>query len=238
MSEIFNVYCDESCHLENDLQPAMAIGAVWCAREKTEEITARIKEIKRKNGVSTAHELKWTKISSKHFCVYEDVIDYFFDDDDLHFRGVVVPDKSVLNHIDFGQSHDQWYYKMFFVLLKTILDPNQQYNILLDYKDTQGPKRISKLHEVLSNSLYDFSNEIIRSINLIRSHHTQILQLADLIVGALSYLHRGLQSNTGKLRIIERIQERSQYSLTNTTLYRENKFNLLIWRPNDNELCL
>jgi len=30
MSQVFNVYCDESCHLENDHQTAMVLGAVWC----------------------------------------------------------------------------------------------------------------------------------------------------------------------------------------------------------------
>jgi hypothetical protein len=35
MSQVLNVYCDESCHLENDHQTAMVLGAVWCPFEKT-----------------------------------------------------------------------------------------------------------------------------------------------------------------------------------------------------------
>ena len=31
LSEHYNVYCDESCHLENDHQKVMTLGAVWCA---------------------------------------------------------------------------------------------------------------------------------------------------------------------------------------------------------------
>ena len=34
MSQIFNIYCDESCHLENDREKAMVLGAVWCPVEK------------------------------------------------------------------------------------------------------------------------------------------------------------------------------------------------------------
>ena len=30
MSELIHVYCDESCHLENDQMRAMVLGAVWC----------------------------------------------------------------------------------------------------------------------------------------------------------------------------------------------------------------
>jgi hypothetical protein len=231
MAETFNVYCDESCHLENDSISVMTLGAVWCRREKVPEITARIKEIKKRHGFSSRHELKWSKVSPHHFQAYHDVVDYFFDDDDLHFRGIVVPDKGILKHHEFDQTHDTWYYKMFFVLLKTILDPEESYNILLDYKDTNGATRIAKLHKVLSNSYWDFSYEIIKSINLIRSNDTQILQIADLLTGALSYLHRDLHSNVGKTGMIHRIKERSGYSLRHTTLYKEQKFNLLIWHP-------
>ncbi len=52
--------------------------------------------------------------------LYVDFLDYFFDDDDLHFRGVVIPDKKKLDHARYGQTHDEWYYKMYFVLLKAI----------------------------------------------------------------------------------------------------------------------
>ena len=30
MPSVFNVYCDESCHLEHDGIPTMVIGAAWC----------------------------------------------------------------------------------------------------------------------------------------------------------------------------------------------------------------
>ena len=39
MSETFNIYCDESCHLENDGQKAMVLGAVWCPLDKTRGLT-------------------------------------------------------------------------------------------------------------------------------------------------------------------------------------------------------
>lgn len=47
MKRIYNVYCDESCHLENDHQPAMVLGAVWCPLEKARDIAIRIREITR-----------------------------------------------------------------------------------------------------------------------------------------------------------------------------------------------
>ncbi len=46
MSEICNVYCDESCHLEHDRQKAMVLGAIWCPLDKSREIAVRLREIK------------------------------------------------------------------------------------------------------------------------------------------------------------------------------------------------
>lgn len=231
MSEAFNVYCDESCHLENDHQKAMVLGAVWCSVDKTREIAVRLREIKQKHGLASDFEIKWTKVSPGKVDFYLDIIDYFFDDDDLHFRGLVVPDKSKLNHGAFsGQNHDTWYYKMYFDMLKVIFRPDARYYVYLDIKDTQGAKKTAKLHDVLCNSMYDFSRSVVQRLQLVHSHEIEQLQLADLLIGALSYLHRGLADNKGKQILIDRIQERSAYSLMKTTLYREEKLNLFIWK--------
>ena len=94
MSQVFNIYCDESCHLEKDRQPAMVLGAVWCPLDKTREIAQRLREIKVAHGLAADFEIKWTKVSPAKLRFYLDVMDYFFDDDDLHFRALIVPDKS------------------------------------------------------------------------------------------------------------------------------------------------
>lgn len=230
MSEIFNVYCDESCHLENDQQKAMVLGAVWCPLDKTREIAVRLREIKQKHGLPPQFEVKWTKVSPGKKQLYLDLIDYFFDDDDLHFRALIVPDKSLLRHGAFpGQDHDTWYYKMYFDMLKVIFRPDARYRIYLDIKDTCGAQKVEKLHEVLCNDRYDFSQKVIEWLQLVHSDEIEQLQLADLLIGAVAYLNRGLGGNAGKEALIERMQQRSGYDLTRTTLLREEKMNIFRW---------
>jgi hypothetical protein len=232
--EIFNVYCDESCHLENDHQTAMVLGAVWCPLDKVREISVRLREFKKKHGLSSDFEVKWTKVSPAKSQFYLDWVDYFFDDDDLHFRALIVPDKSLLRHGAFsGQDHDIWYYKMYFDMLKVIFSPQACYRIYLDIKDSRGGAKVQKLHDVLCNNLYDFSRDIIERVQLIHSSEVELLQLADLLIGAVSYANRGLQGSQGKLRLVERVKTRSTYRLTQTTLYREQKVNLLRWRAQE-----
>ena len=230
MTDIFNVYCDESCHLENDRQKAMVLGAVWCPLDKTREIAVRLREIKQKHGLSPKMETKWIKVSPAKKKMYLDLVDYFFDDDDLHFRALIVPDKSRLRHDAFpGQDHDGWYYKMYFDMLKVIFRPDARYRIYLDIKDTHGAQKAAKLHEVLCNNMYDFSRDVIERLQLVRSHEIEQMQLADLLIGAIAYLNRGLQGNAGKTAIVDRIRQRSGYDLTRTTLLREEKVNIFRW---------
>lgn len=63
MSQTYNIYCDESCHMENDHQNVMVLGAIWCPIEKVQEISKRIREKKIEHGLSPAFEIKWTKVS-------------------------------------------------------------------------------------------------------------------------------------------------------------------------------
>ena len=231
MSETYNVYCDESCHLENDHQKAMLLGAVWCPLDRTREIAVCLREIKQKHGMPAPFEVKWTKVSPAKVGLYMDLIDYFFDDDDLHFRALIVPDKSKLDHGAFaGQDHDTWYYKMYFDMLKVIFRPDARYRVYLDIKDTRGAEKVAHLHEVLCNNMYDFSRDVLERLQLVHSHEIEQLQLADLLIGAVGYLNRGLAGNAGKIAIIDRIRQRSGYSLTQSTLLREEKMNLFRWR--------
>ncbi|MCB1678520.1 MAG: DUF3800 domain-containing protein [Halioglobus sp.] len=185
MSEIFNVYCDESCHLENDHQKAMVLGAIWCPLDKSREVAVRLREIKLKHGLAPGFEVKWTKVSPAKTGLYLDLVDYFFDDVDLHFRALIVPDNSKLRHDAIpGQDHDTWYYKMYFDMLKVIFRPDARYRVYLDIKDTRGAEKVAKLHEVLCNNIYDFSRKVIERVQLVHSHEIEQLQLADLLIGA------------------------------------------------------
>jgi hypothetical protein len=233
MTTTFNVYCDESCHLEHDKMPVMVLGAVWCPIEASGRISAELREIKRRHGLSPNFEAKWSKVSRAKRGYYLNAVDYFFDEDDLHFRALVAHNKEQLEHKRFGQDHDTWYYKMYFEMLKVILNPQESYRIYLDIKDTRGGAKVAKLQDVLRTSLYDFSTSIIERVQIVRSHESDIMQLADLLIGAVSYTHRGFSGNAAKIELVNRLKERSGYSLMRTTLYREDKVNLLQWYPSE-----
>ena len=117
-------------------------------------------------------------------------------------------------------------------MLKVILSPYDHYRIYLDIKDTRGGIKVRKLQDVLCNNMYDFSKEIIERVQIIRSHEVEIMQMADLMIGAVSAISRGQPQSIAKQDLINLIRRRSGYSLTRTLL-RELKTNIFIWHPRE-----
>lgn len=65
---IFNIYCDESCHLENDgfaamVLGAMVLGAIWCPDSHHKYLARKVKQLKKEFKISANNEIKWTKVS-------------------------------------------------------------------------------------------------------------------------------------------------------------------------------
>ena len=123
---------------------------------------------------------------------------------------------------------------MYFTLLNPIIEFDSFYNIFIDIKDTNGGPRVRKLREVLCNNIDDSKQEVIRGIYQINSRESEILQLTDLIIGCLSYVHRGLyikESSSGKNILINYIIDKYHIDLYRKTRRSEEKFNLFIWNP-------
>lgn len=232
MSETYNIYCDESCHLENDHQPVMLLGAIWCPKSEVVRLSRELQDMKTRHRA--AGELKWTKVSNARIDFYLELVDWFLAESPLHFRSLVVLHKERLNHGVFNDgSHDDFYYKMYFSLLSKILSPEDCYNIYLDIKDTRSRLKLRKLGEVLCNDKYDFTSQMIGDLQNIRSHESYLLQVCDFLMGAVSYRHRGLSSSTAKLAIVQHIEDCLGRSLLRSTPLSEEKFNLFLFSPRE-----
>ncbi len=230
MSEIYNIYCDESCHLEHDGQPVMLLGCVRCPRNEAPRLAAELRDIKKRHKATG--ELKWTKVSKARIDFYLELTSWFLAEPPLHFRGLVVLQKHELNHDYFNKgSHDDFYYKMYFSLLSKILSPENQYNIYLDIKDTRSRRTVQRLSEVLCNDKYDFTSQMIRHIQNIHSYESDLMQLTDFLLGSVSYRQRGLSSNAAKEAIVKRLEKGLGRDLLHSTPLCEEKFNLFLFTP-------
>lgn len=217
-----NIYCDESCHLEHDTSNVMVLGGIICPKQYKSKVFEEIKNIKHKHKLKY-YEMKWTKISKAKIDFYKEIIEYFFESKILRFRGLIIPDKSILSHKKFNQTHDKFYYKMYYDLLNPITRPPYNYNIYIDIKDTQG--------HLKTNDLRNFLAYTVNKIQEVRSEEIELIQLADLIIGANAYYCNGLSTSQAKLEIVNIINNYcNKYngkSMNLTTDYCAFKYNLL-----------
>ncbi len=227
---LYNVYCDESCHLEHDRQSVMVLGCTWCPHENVKEIITHIRNLKEQ--YRARGELKWTKVSVSRIDYFINIVNYFFANDVLKFRCLIVNNKQLLNHNYYNLGiHDSFYYKMYYYLLHNIISEGNNYNIYIDLKDTLSQSKIYKLKDVLCNSFHDFDRKLIPIIQHVRSKETEVLQMADFFMGAISYYARKLSSNPAKVMIIDRISKLSRLGLDHSSPPWERKFNLFYFSP-------
>ena len=224
----YNIYCDESCHLKSNNSKYMLIGAIYCPKIKVKEINNYIKKLKENYNLSNNIELKWNKIDKKTENLYLDIIDYFFNNNDLKFR-VMVIDKERLNHKKYNQTENDFYHKAYYEMLKYIINRNNSYNIYPDIKDTNSDYYHQVMLNYLKIKILDTNNEIIKKVQPIKSYEAPILQINDILIGALSYSYRKLSDNDAKLNIIKKIDSLYPDNLDETS-YSE-KFNIFMWKP-------
>ena len=229
------IYCDESCHLEHDNAKAMLLGAISCPASEKKRICEDIRAIKEKHGLSTWTEIKWTGVSPSKVDFYLEIINYFANEPALSFRAVVAKNKKNLNHGKYNHgSHDLWYYKAYFYLLDAIICYNDEYCVYVDIKDTRGGPRVAKLREVLCNNKYDFKREVIKGIFQIRSHESEILQMTDLIMGAIGYYHNDRynldSSSKAKNQVLKALLDKYHREITRGTYRGTHKMDIFLWR--------
>jgi hypothetical protein len=232
---MYNLYIDESCHLENDKKSVMCIGYTKVLTENYLTIKEDIKQIKL--AYKTPTEIKWNTVSLSRLPLYKALIDYFFEKD-IDFRCVLIKYKDKLEHQKFNNgSHDTFYYKMVFFLLKSATNPPaNEYKVYLDIKDTRGKEKLHAINEVLHN---EYSKTSVPSpfiyFQHIHSHENVLLQLTDLFIGAITFKSQGHHlkenANKAKVEIVNYLETKSGYFLNEGTEPWETKFNIFDHQP-------
>lgn len=225
----YKIFCDESNHLYNDKSDLMLIGGIVCPDNQVEHANRFIKYLKHKHNANC--ELKWTKLNSHKKAFYKELLEFFFSSIDLKFNVQVVVNKSNLNHEKYNEGEaDNFYYKMYYYAVMPFLKPSDSYNIFMDYKDSKGGQRAKKLREVIQNT---FNGQIDFDFTIIHSHESQIMQLVDLLIGAIGYKNRKDIDKNSEIKnfIIKTIEELSGFVLCDATPQWESKFRIFQFRP-------
>jgi hypothetical protein len=194
----------------------MIISYISTAYNQLKQHNEHIKMLKAKHMFKG--EIKWSAVSKSKYALYSELIEYFFATD-IKFRAVIVKKSQIDdNREDFKYS--DFYFRMYYQLLFHKINPEYTHNIYLDIKDTCSQSKLRKLSEILN-----LSNSI-RNIQFIKSHESYLMQMTDLIMGAINYHLRGLNTVVAKNNLIKKIESHSNIELTQSTPKSVEKFNL------------
>jgi len=185
-------------------------------------------------------ELKWTKVSTQKYLEYQNFLDIFFENrNKILFKSMVV-DMLVFDHKKFHNNDKELgFYKMMYQFLLNsfgkYLRANDQVIIHLDQR-THIKYKLSTLCAILNNGLqkkYPTLNHPIRNIEAIDSKKSSLMQLADVLMGAIGFewnhLHEVPGSKQAKIDLANYIKQKTgRYSLACDTPISSSSFS--IWK--------
>lgn len=221
-----NIYCDESRHTSNPEDSYMVIGALSCPRERREELSRQINFIKKE--FNTWREFGWKTLSPNRHDFYWTLLDFFAKEPDLCFRCIVV-DCNILDHDRFNSGDAELgFYKFYYQMLIHWLKPSFAYHIYLDWQQNRIQTRFINLRDALKRKLLGRTR--IECLEPVSSHQLPLIQLTDLLTGAVGYAWNNRTTSETKVSFCNDLaQSAGLDTLRRSTNLNAEKFNIFLF---------
>lgn len=201
----FEIYCDESgleALTDKNAHLFTAIGGIWMPSNYRFIFKDKLKIIKNKHKVFG--ELKWNKFSPASFDLYKEVIDYFFQTEQLRFRVILVEVSKVDNYKFNDKDVELGFYKFYYQLLHHWIFDFNNYTIFLDLKENRDKGRLKQLEACL-----DYANLTsgIERVQGLPSDESLGIQMADILTGLTNAKFNNKTTSQAKSNLIRYVEE-------------------------------
>jgi hypothetical protein len=201
------IYCDESNQQllsakEPPLSRFLLIGGLWLPVAKRQQFKESINRIRQEEGCFG--EIKWRAVCPSKLHFYLSLVDFFFNQgNELRFRCIAVDTQKVDLELYHEADQELGFYKFCYQLLKNWIEDFNTYSIFFDMKSQRIRGRLRTLERFLHQS-----NLLARvdRIQALPSRDVVIMQLADLLLGAVSSKFNQSVTSVSKTTVIERIE--------------------------------
>lgn len=230
-----HLFCDESCHLPHDKAPFLLLGLVACPAEKVRTSHEELAAIWDRFNLPKHLEVKWTKVSPARIDFYKAILEWFFTSDNVFFRAVSLPEKQALYARSAPEKREYIYYRLYYQLLRTTIEQENRYRVFIDLKDTRGREKITHLTEILRADANDPYGKSVESLQHVHSHEIRLLQVCDLLLGAIGFARRPVAENESpaKRQLVRYIEDSLGYPLTSDSPPGEEKCSIITWHDPD-----
>ncbi|MDX2080316.1 MAG: DUF3800 domain-containing protein [Terrimicrobiaceae bacterium] len=230
---VLHLFCDESRHLPHDREAFMLLGLISCPADKARTYHLELRAIGREHGLTDDYEMKWTHVRPGKLPFYQAVLSWFLTKEDLFFRALLLPDKNEVFQRLPDDSQDMAYYRLYAQLLGSAFTDNAKHRAFLDMKDTRGGKKLQELESLLRLQIDDLNSKKILGLQQMQSHEARLLQLADVLLGAVGAAHSGSALPTAKQALVNQLADAIGSPLSWDTAAYSSKFAISTYRDFD-----
>lgn len=191
---MYNVYVDESC---KDVHKFLVLGGLVVHSGEDASVCQSLQQVRRTHD--TFGEVKWVKVSKSKLAFYKDFVDVFFaraGRDELHFHSLVV-DTATFNHKKWNMGDAEiGFNKLIYQLLLHRFGKRYGHMPLHAYLDARSSKDSPEAIRPMLNAALareGISGRPFKKIHFMQSHDSEVIQLNDLLIGALGFRRNGRQ---------------------------------------------
>jgi len=200
----FEIYCDESgleALSQKEAHLYTAIGGIWMPANYRAIFKEKMNAIKHKHNVYG--ELKWNKVSPKFLELHKEILDYFFQTEQLRFRVILIEANKVDNYKFNNTDVELGFYKFYYQLLHHWIFDFNDYHIFLDLKINRDKSRLKNLKNVLDNANLTSG---IPQVQGLPSGQSLGIQLVDILTGMVNAKFNSEITSTAKLGLIDYVE--------------------------------
>jgi hypothetical protein len=226
-----NIYSDESgtCGVRY-----LSIGGLWVPYLHDGAIRSAIRELRDRH--SCYGEFKWTKVSRNKLHVYQDLITTFTSFTEIDFKCMVV-DTHQVDHCKYsGGDEELGFYKFYYLLISRNLAQGYLHYLYTDQRHNRKQNRLQVL-KIVSNRWFLKEHRLamedpLKTVEARDSKSDDLIQLADVLLGAVGASWNGLTRSVHKLQLMRYIQSQLPVaSLSRGTARNNPRITIWPWRP-------
>lgn len=222
------IYTDES---NITASRYMLIGGLWLPLAAQRHATLALERVR--EPYDLLHEMKWTKVSRTMLPAYKSFVDVFFEEVDLAFHCIVI-DRYALDYATYHRGDEELgFYKFYYLLISRKLTAGDSYWLYTDERHNRKPYRLEVLKLTVNRWWHRQAGvEPLQVVEPTRSHDEDMLQLADLLLGAVGYCWNDRGESDAKVRLARHIADQMGWAtLKVRTSPYATKFNIWVWDP-------
>ncbi len=222
-------FFDETGLLNNAVDKFFVLGMVKCLRPH--KLNGLLRKLRDKNHFYD--EIKWKKVNAKNFSIMKKLIDYFFSIYNTSFYCIVLHKDNMDFQKYFNNDFFKAYQSFTTLLLKKSIRDDEIATIIADHYSTPNK---DEFEAKVRNYVNDHNKRMcIHSVVRIHSKGCDLIQIADLLMGAVNYEFK-LKSNLikkpskAKIELLDFLK--NKLGVTDLTQHiKSEKFNVMTFDP-------